>query len=166
MKQIVTLFFLVSLIAQAGEIQRINSIVNDLQIKDRKNRELHKELNLSEKKIDSLNNQIKILNTKLKSKEDNNQFPSLIMKKKYKDEQSISYFKASSFRINGEVKIYDHINGSAIAVWSDKTSFTSNQRVGKWIKITGFFVNKLWQPAKQELWVKSCDVLRRTQVSK
>ena len=193
MKQIFTLFFLFSLVVNAGEIHRLKSIVsdidkteNDLQRERDKNRELNKELKLYLSEIKNLSNQINILEKNLKSKkltnkivkvekkcslttqikEENNPFPPLVMKTKYQKESQLNYFKASSFRINGQVKIYNSVDGSAVAVWSDKTSFTSNQRVGKWIKITGLFVNKVWQPAGQELWVKSCDVLNRTQESK
>ncbi len=192
MKQIFTLFFLLTLVVHAGEIQRLESMVsdidkikNDLQQEKDKNRVLNKKLEFYSNKIKNLNNQISILKSKIKSnkmvkkivkvekkcslnnqiKEENNPFPSLVMKKKYKNDYDVRYVKASSFRTNGQVKIYDSIDGSAIAVWNDKTSFTSNQRAGKWIKITGLFVNKIWQPAGQELWVKSCDVLNRTQVS-
>ncbi len=177
MKQILILVFLFSFVLNADEIQRIESIVSDIdniqnnldQEKD-KNKKLNIKLNLYSNKIKFLNNQINILKSKIKlnktnEKEEDNLFPCLTMKEKYKNEQSVSYFKASTFRTNAQVKIYDSINGSTVSVWNDKTSFTSNQRAGKWIKITGLFVHKIWQPAGKELWVKSCDVFNRIQVS-
>jgi len=32
---------------------------------------------------------------------------------------------------------------------------------GKWIKITGFFVDKKWKKAKNELWVKKINTVNR-----
>ena len=160
MKQIFILLFL-TLLVNADEVQRLESLIsdidkiqNELQLEKAKNKKLSKELSIY------VNNTV---NTQIK--EEDNPFPTLVMKKKYQNEQGVSYFKASNFYVNKKAKIYDDVDGSTVAIWSDKTLFTSNQRVGMWIKITGIFVNKLWQPANQEQWVKSCDVLNLPQVS-
>jgi hypothetical protein len=29
------------------------------------------------------------------------------------------------------------------------------------VKITGYFVDRVWQPAEEEMWVKESDVIRR-----
>ncbi len=69
--------------------------------------------------------------------------------------------KASSYRMKNETVVYDKINGNVVAIWEEKTSFTSNVRQGDWVKITGYFVHKKWQRAKKELWVQSKDTIKR-----
>ena len=98
---------------------------------------------------------------------DDNPFPKLMPKKK-KIKPVIEKKMTSSltqlpgvFRINGESTIYDKLNGKAIEIWEDTRSFTSNIYADEWVRITGYFVNKKWQKAKNELWVKREDVLKR-----
>ncbi len=69
--------------------------------------------------------------------------------------------KASSYRMKNETAVYDKINGNVVAIWEEKTSFTSNIKQGDWVKITGYFVHKKWQRAKKELWVQSKDTIKR-----
>jgi len=69
--------------------------------------------------------------------------------------------KASAYRLKQESAVYDSINGKVLAVWEEKTSFTSNITQGKWVKITGFFVEKKWQKAKQTLWIEAKNTIRR-----
>lgn len=80
--------------------------------------------------------------------------------KKKIDKQIISE-KASSYRMKNESVVYESINGKVVAVWENKTSFTSNITQGSWIKITGYFVNKKWKRATKTLWVKSKDTIKR-----
>lgn len=96
--------------------------------------------------------------------EDNNPFPQLQMKKEFQEnsEDVIVAFKASSFRVNKSTDIFDAIDGKKIDEWENSTSFTSNKRNDKWVKITGYFVNKVWQPSEKEMWVNSLDVIKRS----
>jgi len=124
-----------------------------------------KELKTKENIINklSLNNKTKV---KTKEKEikalvstkctNNNSFPRLMMKDKY----AVEFFEASAFRLNKKSDIYDAIDGDVVATWDNKTSFTSNQKTNKWVKITGYFVNKVWQSAQEELWVQSINVTK------
>ena len=172
MKKTVILFLLSLTLVQAGEIERVETIVDEISM-------LRSENNTLKNQIKDLNTQIEVLKKKkipkrakklvcLKNQriKDENPFPKLEMKKKYASVAKREYFKASAFRMNGNVAVYDGADGSKLATWEDKTSFTSNQRVGKWIKITGYFVDKVWRPADRELWVKSCDVLKRSKIEK
>ena len=67
----------------------------------------------------------------------------------------------ATFRTSKEMKIYNAPMGSELEVWEKGRSFTSNIKSGDWIKITGYFVNKVWQPAKKDMWVDSSDVIKR-----
>ena len=98
-----------------------------------------------------LNNQIK----------DKNVFPKLQIKNEFLETENLESFQASSFRVNKKATIYNSINGSKITEWEENTSFTSNQKTKNWIKITGFFVEKVWQKATDEMWVKIEDTKQR-----
>ena len=100
--------------------------------------------------------------------EEPNPFPKLVMKKEFlqDDEKELSVeklerFKASAFRLNKNAMIYDKVNGEKIDEWSIDTSFTSSIRTQNWVRITGYFVDKVWEPASKELWIKSSDVIKR-----
>ena len=86
--------------------------------------------------------------------------PKVVKNKKAK-KKKVTYKKAGTFRLNKKAKIYDKVNGKEVYTWEEKTSFTSNVFKGKWIKITGYFVNKQWQPTVKCLWVKEEDTARR-----
>ena len=169
------------------EIQRIESIVKDIE-------ELRKQYDASleqhqkdSEKIKQYEQVIKSLKIKIKNQEkllknkenknkktvktkkciyeikkNDNKFPNLVMKHTQKDSTvQIEYFTASAFRLRHDAPIYNDVKGSVIATWEAKTSFTSNQRFGKWIKITGYFTNRVWHSAEKELWVHSEDVIKR-----
>ncbi len=131
-----------------------------------------------EKKNDSLNNQKSIFkNNALNNCEDPNPFPNLRMKEKFSNAnkqkknplnidkkettEKIEIFKASTFRLIKESIIYDGIDGAVIDTWSEGTSFTSSQKTQNWIKITGYFISKVWLKAPNEMWVKLSNVTKR-----
>jgi hypothetical protein len=84
-----------------------------------------------------------------------NKFPNLTMKAKSNQTQ------AASYRLNKNAKIYDGVNGNVLEKWEEKTSFTSNFKSGDWIKVTGYFVNQIWQRSSRELWIKAQDANQR-----
>ena len=92
-------------------------------------------------------------------------FPKLVMKKEYQkntqNDTIIEYFKASAFRLTKESVIYSDLNNTFFDTWEKSTSFTSGERTKTMIKITGFFVNKIWQRATQEMWVKAENSVKR-----
>lgn len=100
-----------------------------------------------------------------KACKDDNKFPKLMMKDKKSSSSStnssVHTMKAGTFRLKNDSVIYDSINGNKVYEWEEKTSFTSNIRSDEWIKITGYFVNKVWQKSPKELWVKSINVIKR-----
>jgi glucan-binding YG repeat protein len=67
----------------------------------------------------------------------------------------------SAYRMASNAPIYNAINGSKIDTWEVGRSFTSGTSSAGWVKITGYFVNRVWQSADTELWVKEDDVIRR-----
>jgi len=76
-------------------------------------------------------------------------------------EGEIYEFKSSAFRLIAEANLFDKPNGNIIDTWENKTSFTSGIRTKKWIKITGYFVDKVWQKAIVEMWIKSDKAIKR-----
>jgi len=84
-----------------------------------------------------------------------NVFPKLKMRTK------IISFKASAFRLNKNAHIYGNLNARTVYDWEKDTSFTSNQKTDQYIKITGYFKNKVWTKASRELWVKIADATKR-----
>jgi len=136
--------------------KQIERYKKDLKIKDETIKKLSlKELNKAKTKENNLNN---MDFNKCKS---TNSFPKLMMKEKFQNKEPLEFFPASAFRFNKQSAVYDAIDGDIIETWEEHTSFTSNQRTKNWVKITGYFVDKVWQGATQELWVKSSDVTKR-----
>jgi len=214
MKLVLVVMLTIFVQLNAGEIQRIDSMLKsisnlrdtnvklegelsvcNIQLKDEqeKNIILKSELDLYsnyppkeedyKQRIKKLKNQLKEANNLLKTKEkcsekiiiktivkkekvktkennlinqiieEENPFPKLKLKSKY--------VKASAYRVNKEAAIYDGINGTEIEKWEVKTSFTSNQETDKWIKVTGYFVDKIWRKSLRDIWVKQEDATRR-----
>ncbi len=131
-----------------------------------KNREVDIE-NLKDK-IALLESKNKTLNKELSQKkylkiEDKNKFPKLmpkiakpLPKKEVKKEmQKIEIFTASSFKLNKNSDIFDSPQGNKIISWKKGRSFTSNKKMGSWIKITGYFVDKKWKQARKDLWIEN-----------
>ena len=92
-----------------------------------------------------------------------NTIPKLLMKDKYRDEiaSKIETFKPSSFRLKQNSEIFDAPNANVVANWKQNRSFTSNQKIGNWIKITGYFINKKWQKAQNEMWIEKDKTIKR-----
>ncbi len=67
----------------------------------------------------------------------------------------------SAYRMATIASIYNTPNGTKIDMWEEGRSFTSGTSNGGWVKITGYFVNRVWQAADEEYWVKESDVIRR-----
>lgn len=172
-----------------GEYSKLDDklVLSEYNLKDEKEKN-----KILTKEIKSLNNQIKDLKNILKSKEskikklglkysknrENEQkclrnqikqrdgvFPQLQMKEQYRLVQNdeLVYFKPSAFRLNKEAQIFDGIDGEPIETWESMRSFTSNQKTKKWVKITGYFVDKVWRPSQKELWVLESDTIRRSE---
>ncbi len=183
-------------ILNADEVQRIESIVNDISklrsdYGQTQSSVVEIELQLEEEtyknKILTLNNEINTLKKSIKLKEekkiickiivpkiikttviikknlntqsleDNNKFPNLLMKEQFKRTETLTY----TYSVKTEVNIYDIIDGEKIAVLGKSTSFTSNEKTLEWIKITGYFIGKVWRISDTEMWIKSSNVLKR-----
>ena len=120
----------------------------------------------------SLKNQIivkeKIKKIVLKSAcADENPFPKLKLKNSVSVQESlhkekIQHFKASSFRLKKSADIYAGMRTmQAVARWDKGVSFTSNEKSERRIKITGYFVNRVWKKAKKEMWVERSAAVQR-----
>lgn len=153
----------------------------ELSVQIKKNKSLNKEISLysdfTKKEIDSLKLKLKteklqtknlktpecipekIIVTKVVTQDiiEDNKFPQLQMK----SDEKIEVFEASSFRLNNDALIYDEIGGNEIDKWVAKTSFTSTQKTKQWMKITGYFVKKVWTKAPIDMWIERADILKR-----
>jgi predicted nucleic acid-binding Zn-ribbon protein len=69
--------------------------------------------------------------------------------------------KPSAYRMASNAPVYNAPGGSVVDTWEARRSFTSGTVVNGWVKITGYFVNRVWQRADQDLWVKESDVIKR-----
>jgi len=144
---------------------------NKIKIKNLENQisKYEKMLKIKEKEILALKNE---KNNKKDSKSSENQickkiivdkpneFPKLVLKDKY-NKQNIIKTKPSTYRLNKDAFIYDSINGKKIEEWEKHTSFTSNTKSNLWVKITGFFINKVWVKSESSMWVPLKDVRKR-----
>lgn len=70
---------------------------------------------------------------------------------------------SSAYRIAGNAPIYNAPGGSQVDTWEDRRSFTAGNPSGGWVHITGYFVNRVWQPTApgENLYVRESDVIRR-----
>ena len=92
-----------------------------------------------------------------------NDFPKLVLKDKYIDKniEKVIKTKPSTYRLVTNADIYDSIDGDRVEEWESGTSFTSNVKTDSWVKITGFFINRVWVKSRSSMWVKLSDVIKR-----
>lgn len=155
----------------------IAKLEKDLKNRDKLLKDKEKEIVYLKKKFQEYRekNQISLKNDKNKTSEkkivatkicqDENHFPKLIMKEKnssnFLKNEKIHRTKAVTYRLKENSKIYNAIGGKVVYEWEENTSFTSNVRSNEWIKITGYFVNRIWQKSPEELWVRNLSVIQR-----
>ena len=113
----------------------------------------------------SLNNAPKTLIQTQVVCEEKNSFPKLVMKESFETQsnyiEETRAFTPSAFRLKNSASIYDDIDGKEIYVWEKSTSFTSNEKSDRWVRVTGYFIDKKWLPSKEALWIKREDVIQR-----
>ena len=61
--------------------------------------------------------------------------------------------EASTFQLEGDVRLRDGPRGRPVARWSAGTRFTSKRRRGDWLAVSGHFPDGGWQPLAAERWV-------------
>lgn len=129
-----------------------------------KENEYKKIIKKYQEKIENKDEIIKSLKNQINSSKkenryiENNPSSKLVMKENV---EIIESFKASPFRLISDSDIYDSINGNVVYNWDAKTSFTSSVMTQNWVKITGYFVNREWQKADEELWVEKINTIKR-----
>lgn len=69
--------------------------------------------------------------------------------------------KPTTYRLKKDSRVFNKIGGKKIYLWEKGRSFTSNIKTQNFIKITGYFVDKKWQRAKEELWIEKEDAFER-----
>ncbi len=96
-------------------------------------------------------------------------FPQLVMKPGYEHLQDDNALtqpkairKAKTYRVKHDAEIYDAPDGKVVAHWEARRSFTSTVYQNGWIKITGYFIERKWHSARNELlWIKAEDAIER-----
>ncbi|KFN38949.1 MAG: hypothetical protein JU82_09375 [Sulfuricurvum sp. MLSB] len=70
---------------------------------------------------------------------------------------------SSAYRMASNASIYNAPGGAPVDTWEARRSFTAGEPSGGWVHITGYFVNRVWQPTREDehLWVRESDVIRR-----
>ena len=180
MKKTVLICLVLVFSAFGDDVDRLESIVKDIQnlrikydktqegldecrykLKDeqQKNSIIQQELNSLHKLLKAKNKEIAKLKKGVVSKksveisQEQNSFPKLQMK--------IQKFKASAFRLNKDADIYDAVGGEKIDRWEGGRSFTSGVRTKDYVKITGYFVDRKWRASQKEMWVRAVDANKR-----
>ena len=146
------------------ELDSANSLGNTTHNDNAKVAKLEKMLQEKEVLLKQLKHENRVLLAKVNAKTKSS-FPKLVMKEKYKksnqDDKTKEYFKASAFRLTKESTIYSNLENTFFDTWEAQTSFTSGERTATMIKITGYFVDKTWRKATQEMWVKAENTVKR-----
>jgi len=62
---------------------------------------------------------------------------------------------AQTFTLSTIAVVRDAPEGRIVDVWNSDTRFTSTVADGKWIRVTGYFPEKEWQPSSRPLWIDS-----------
>jgi hypothetical protein len=143
--------------SQSKEYKRV-LLIKENEIKNLK-RDYYSKLREKEKIILSLENKIKSMNKST--------FPELLMKdekveKTQKPEKEVvETFKAAVFKLKDDSDIYNKINGDVVERWERDDTFTSGVMSQNWMKITGYFVHRKWQPTTQEWWIKKSDIVKK-----
>ncbi len=70
---------------------------------------------------------------------------------------------SSAYRMAVNAPIYSAPYGRQVDTWEARRSFTAGSPSNGWVHITGYFVNRVWQPTQEgeNLYVKESDVIRR-----
>jgi hypothetical protein len=146
------------------EIQKVDSMVQSINNIDKKyekkialleekNRFLREENSQYKSKIERLKAKKRTLHC---AKRVENQFPKLKMKKE------IYSFKAAAFRLKEDAPVYAGVNSEKIiAKWEKGTSFTSHISSNERVKITGYFIDKIWRKADKNMWIENSKVIKR-----
>ena len=73
-----------------------------------------------------------------------------------KVERKLEVMKPTTFRLSSNAYVYKAPNSAQrLKIWEKGKLFTSYLRQGRWIKITGYFRNRHWKKAKENLWIES-----------
>ncbi|MBD3823588.1 MAG: hypothetical protein IE916_03670 [Epsilonproteobacteria bacterium] len=139
-------------------IEKINGLESQIKIYEN-------ELLLKDMKIENLEKRAAIVQKNLEEMEKkldkSNELPQLAMKEEFQEEPKEIEFEAATFRLLRSSDILDDYKGKIVDRWEEKRTFTASVKKGEMIKIGGYFVDRKWQRAKENLWVKAEDAAQR-----
>jgi chromosome segregation ATPase len=140
-----------------------NELAEAIKNRDESYKMHDKSLMALEKEVLKLKDSLKAPLPKTHNKEE--AFAHLKMKEGYEylqGEDKIDWSASGTYRLKHDSKIYDAIDGKVVDTWEKQRSFTSAYYQDGWVKVTGYFVDKKWQSAKDKsLWIKRKDAYRR-----
>jgi alanyl-tRNA synthetase len=149
------IFFSLNLFA-TQELQRVDTLVESIaQLRESYEEELlaeREKVQVLQKKLKSLEKEIISLKNSQKPKKNSQKSQGYVEKN----------FPAMPFNLLKDAPIYASPTATKVLQeWKKGTSFTSHVRSANRIKITGYFVDKVWQKAEDELWIDTVNVAKK-----
>ncbi len=68
--------------------------------------------------------------------------------------QRVENMTPKTFELAKDTVIKDEPGGTIVDIWFEGTRFTAFQKMGEWIKISGYFPDGRWHKNPKEFWVK------------
>jgi len=113
-----------------------------------------------EQKLQTQEEKCKALEDEIKSLK--NQINELKKSKKSTMEESLVSFSPTTFQTQKEAPLYPSAKSrEVVEYWEKGRSFTAYQKQGERIRISGYFVEKVWQKAEGDLWIDAADVAKK-----
>ncbi len=155
------IFFIMSvmyLALSANDVQRLYEIVSDVNNVQTDNTEaLEQKVKRLEKKVRELTLALKQKEAKAHIKQKTPMKPKVSVKTKPKKKSS----QIGTYRLLRDAYVYNEADGEILYTWEKGRSFTSSKHTDRMIKVTGYFVNRIWRKAEKDMWVKSENAFRR-----
>ncbi len=162
--KILFILSMVYLSLSANDVQRLYEIVSDVNNVQTDNTEL------LEQKVKRLEKKVKELTLALKQKEAQSHVKQNIPKEPQVARKTKAVLKTKpkkkssqvgTYRLLRDAYVYNEEDGEILYTWEKGRSFTSSKHTDRMIKVTGYFVNRIWRKAEKNMWVKSENAFRR-----
>ncbi len=69
--------------------------------------------------------------------------------------ERIEVMEPKTYEMSRDTILKSAPNGQIVDIWFEGRRFTAYEKMGKWIKISGYFPGGRWQKSREELWVNS-----------
>lgn len=68
--------------------------------------------------------------------------------------QRIENITPKTFELSRDTVLKDEPRGKIMDIWFEGTRFTAHQKMGEWIKVSGYFPHGKWKKNREGFWVK------------